>query len=145
MVCVCVFSEYNYFKYIWFYSIFTDLPTGLTTLADLVQINGESVGVEEDGNIHAHSGDTLQLQYAAMATPAADIKWQRGSTDLTSGGDITIQTQESFGQSVSILTVNNLGVTASGEYKAIADNRAGIAESSVGVTVLGKQEQLTRR
>lgn len=113
------------------------MPTGLTTLTKTVQLNGRSAAVEADGSVLANSGDTLSLQYSAMATPAPNITWRRGSTELESGNDITIQTQQSAGRADSTLIVRNLNESGSGEYSAVADNGAGTVQSSLDVNIPG--------
>ena len=81
---------------------------------------------------------TLIILVNIEATPTPTVKWFHGDKELHYGGNVTIETEETF----SRLTIKGITGKQSGAYKIVAENKIGKAEEEFSVTIKGNQSKV---
>ena len=76
---------------------------------------------------------TLIILVNIEATPTPTVKWFHGDKELHHGGNVTIETEETF----SRLTIKGITGQQSGAYRIVAENKVGKAEEEFSVTIKG--------
>ena len=76
---------------------------------------------------------TLIILVNIEATPTPTVKWFHSDKELHHGGNVTIETEDTF----SRLTIKGTTGKQSGAYKIVAENKVGKAEEDFSVTVKG--------
>ena len=81
---------------------------------------------------------TLIILVNIEATPTPTVKWFDGDKELHHGGNVTIETEETF----SRLTIKGITGKQSGAYRIVAENKVGKAEEEFSVTIKGNQSKV---
>ena len=81
---------------------------------------------------------TLIILVNIEATPTSTVRWFHGDKELHHGGNVTIETEETF----SRLTIKGITGKQSGAYRIVAENKVGKAEEEFSVTIKGNQSKV---
>ena len=76
----------------------------------------------------------MTLTCKVIGLPRPDVAWFRDGKELIPTPNI----KQSYEDDTATLTINKMTMDQDGEYKCIAENSAGVAETAAKVTVEGK-------
>ena len=107
----------------------TDPGNNTSEFSPCVTVTGPPTITSQPVSRTNHVGTTATFRVAATGTPPLSYQWQRNSTNLINGGNVS-------GVTTTNLTLTNVGAGSAGNYRVVVANAGGSVTSLVATLTI---------